>query len=283
MNTIDGINLANYGIFITRGGDDTFLQFPTRKEPPQNSWFEEDGLDVELSSPLFSPLSVSLGIHLLANSTTAFNSYLNSLETLLNASGTRSIFIGDLDKTYTARFTGITNYEHRGGVYRTGDKRATMDLNFILDNPTQVFTPNELTLSGGRTPTHIKLNGVDLGDFGIIVKNLYNTALPSGAPKMGIVNTYNHLSGAVADTGFAPKESSKQIALMATLVADTRAIFWQNYTALFNHLRQDEALTIELADGRLYECYYQTMPTITKVRPISKDPRVSFTLQLKTI
>lgn len=49
---IDDLNVrSRFGCWVTRGGYNGLLAFPSMKEPEHNDWPEEDGIEVDLSNP----------------------------------------------------------------------------------------------------------------------------------------------------------------------------------------------------------------------------------------
>ncbi len=280
---IDGTDLATLGMFILKGGDYDLFSFPERKRPPQNDWFEEDGLDVDLSEMLLKEKTVTIKYFLIAENTTLLQQRLNTFETLHFQPGYRQLYIEAFNRTFELRTAEFTEYKHKGGYVMNGKKTAEITVKYVMDNPTQYFQ------SAVETPTinrkhlsHISLNGYDLSHFGIIVQNAYDTLLKIASPKLGIINKSKYATGVASDTDFTPKKKSKRIIIDCIMVTETYADFETNYTALFNQLTKTGAIQIGMR-GATFDCYYSKMNNFEKKKPLTNGARVKFKIELIAI
>lgn len=282
---IDGTDLATLGIFIERGGSDDFISFPDRRTPDQNDWFEHDGLDVDLSDCFFDAKTVKVNYVITADNETTFKQRLNSFETLHFATGLRQIFVREFNRTFALRFIGFTDYTHKGGLFNPRKKIGKITAEYSMDNPLQFLaeTPTAPTLSRLNL-AQITLNGYDLSKFGIVVQDAYSTVLRPRSAKEGLVRKTQNVHGVSADTGTVTKKQARQIVIECTMLADTLAEFWTNYTALFNNVRKTTALQLGITRaGTVLNCYFAKMANFKKETPFGRKIKVSFNLILQEI
>lgn len=282
---IDGTDLATLGIFIERGGSDDFIAFPDRRKPGQNDWAEHDGLEVDLSAPIFEAKRVKVNYVLIADDETTFKNRLNSFENLHFAAGYRQIYVREFDKTFSLRFVGFSDYRHRGGLANPRRKIAKITVEYSMDYPLQLFA--SLFASPGPNlngPSQVTLNGFDFSHFGVVVREVYSTALRPRSAKGGLERKFAGTHGTIADVGFAPKRQARQIVIVCTMLAGTLTEFWTNYTALFNNLRVTGPVQLGITrTGALIDCYYSKMVNFKKDTPFSRKIKVSFNLVLQEI
>ena len=270
-------------MFILRGGSNDFLSFPERREPAQNNWAEHDGLDVDFSDLSFNPKKVSVQLYISAATEAVFNQQLNAFESLNNQIGYRQIFVKEFNRTFSLRFLGFGEYLHKGGLAKSGKKSGKLTVEYMMDNPVQMFNPTPSLPQGeGASATHIQLNGVDLSQYGIIVKEIYSTGLRPASPKSTLERSFNHISGTWADVGIIRKKESKQVTIDCVMSAGTLSEFYNNYNALFGVMNSTAPIELSTPDtDRL--CYYKAMSNFTKLTIFSKKVRVGFQLIFQTI
>lgn len=199
------------------------------------------------------------------------------------AAGNRQMYVREFNHTFSLQFIGVSDYQHQGGYYKTGQKSAHITVEYADNDPLAMFSPAITLPLGGGIATRVLFNGTDFADYGLIIQEVYSTALRIRKPKKGLVQTFAHLSGAVADLGFIPQKESREIEIKCTLLADTLDAFWTNYTALFNQMAKQEALTITLVGGEQINCYYQAMANVKKLRPFKSRVMMSFSLKFNEV
>ncbi|SFL10157.1 hypothetical protein SAMN05216357_112131 [Porphyromonadaceae bacterium KH3CP3RA] len=282
---IDTVDLAAYGIFIERGGSDEFLSFPDRRTPDQNDWAEHDGLDVDLSDLSFEAKKVQVKYVIITDDETAFKQHLSSFETLHFAAGYRSVFVKEFNRTFQLRFTGFSNYSHKGGLYLQAKKTGRIAVEYSMDDPLQFFTPAiDTPITTRATLAQVTLNDIDLSRFGIVVRDIYSTALRPQSAKPVLERKINHITGLTADTGVIPKRQARTIEIQCTMVAGAIAEFMTNWNALFNNLRVTVPVQLGITrTGSVLNCYYSKMTNFKKETPFSRKVKVSFNLILQEI
>ena len=280
---IDGTDIRTLGMFILRNGSNDFLSFPARRDPDVNDWAEHDGLEADLSDPAFEAKKVSVQLYISAPDETTFKQRLTALETMHFAAGYRTVLVKEFGKTFQLRFLGFSGYSQKGGLAKYGRNSGRLAVEYMMDDPVQMFNPTlSLPQGEGASATHIQLNGVDLSQYGIIVKEIYSTGLRPASPKSTLERSFNHISGTWADVGIIRKKESKQVTIDCVMSAGTLSEFYNNYNALFGVMNSTAPIELSTPDtDRL--CYYKAMSNFTKLTIFSKKVRVGFQLIFQTI
>lgn len=279
---INGVDIADLGMFILRGGDYDLIAFPERKEPKSNDWFEMDGLDADLSEIYFNAKKVTIKFYLNAYTTSDFLDNLNTFKSLITASGTKSIYIREFNKTFTLRYVSCPQFTFRGGLIKMNSKSAEIDVQFSDDEPLSIFDNSVLVpISTKLSETYVYLNGVELMNYGIYVKSIYNSVMQLPESKEGLIITNERRTGTTAYP--SSKLKSKKITIECVMVADTLNEFYTNYNALFNSLSILDSLSLKISDGNQLNCYYSNMSGFTKIKSFSSGVMVSFNLELVAV
>jgi|GEM_PF-1237670 len=279
---IDGIDIADLGIFILRDGDYDFLTFPERKSPEQNNWHEYDGVDADLSEIYFKEKRVMVRFYIKADTGDEFVYNLNKFHSLISMPGNRQIYSREFDKTFAVRYISCPAFLHRGGLYKHGAKRADINVEFSMDDPLQIFTGSDnLIPRGGRASrTYVMIGGRDLADFGIIVNQCYNSVLVLPSVKPLLTRSISNVNGLIAYSQARNTFETKQMVIDCTMTAGSREEFYYNYEALFNCLTVKEAVRLGTFAFDDADCYYSSMTGFSKLKPFSSGVKVRFSLNL---
>lgn len=279
---INGVDIATFGMFILRGGDYDILTMPERKQPKQNNWYEYNGLDVDLSEVFFGARTLRIGFYIAATNARDYEYNLNEFYKLI-APGYITMYSREFDRTFVYRYLSVTEYNHKGGLYKAGDKRGSFTVEFSMDDPLQLFT--DTTLLQPRSTylhtSHVLVNGIDLGAFGIIVNECYSSMLQQSAVKTPLTRSFARRSGLIAYTRQNTTFETRSISIQCTMRARDRSEFYHNYEALFNNISQPGEITIETALGSA-ACYYSKMEGFKK-GIFSHGVMVSFILRFNQI
>lgn len=278
---IDGVDIALFGAFIERDGSNSLLVFPSRTTPEFNDWAEYDGLDVDLSDLSFEAKKVSIKYVITADDGDEFEQRLNNFQLLHLQAGYREVYIREYGITVTLRFLNFTSFKQTGGIVKSGKKRAYITANYIMDNPLQIFTEAVAPFSNNIVKSHILLNKVDLGDWGIIVQSAYSTLLLPRSRKETLTINSHYRDGLWADVntdeiGKKPRE----IVIGCTMLADDVSELINNLSSLFNVMKSTSAVRIDAAKERML-CYYTKMTDFVKRAPFKRRVKVSFNLHLQ--
>lgn len=282
---IDGIDLATHGTFIERGGSDDFLSFPDRRSPDQNDWAEHDGLEVDLTDCYFDAKKVRVSYVIIGSNETEFQQRLNSVATIHQQPGLRSVFVREYNRTFQMRFVGFPDYKHKGGLFKPGMKTGKLTAEFMMDDPLQIFTEALLTpISARDYLSQIKVNHFDLSSFGIVVQEAYSSAIRPHSLKSVLERNIHNINGNIADIGATPKKVARQITIDCTMLANTLNEFYVNWNTLFNNMRVTVPIQLEVTQAsETAECYYSKMTNFKKEAPFNRQVKVSFSLILQEI
>lgn len=277
---INGVDIATWDMFILKDSDSDFLSFPDRKEPTSNNWQEYDGLDVDLTEVYFNAKKVVTRFFIKADTGAEFLYRLNAFHTLISAPGTLSLYSREFDRTFSLRFISCPEYRHTNGMYKDGAKRGEITVEFSMDNPLQLFTnPALLIPTGNRNTQFVSVNNYDLGRFGIIVNECYNTTLNLPAVKPPLVQSFERSTGLFVTPSSQTTFEATQVTIECTMLADTRDEFYHNYEALFNNLTKPDAVQLSTFSFDA-DCFYNSMQNFEKLKPFSDGVRVRFSLVL---
>lgn len=279
--SINGTNIQTLGAFLVKGSDFDLLTFPERRTPLQNNWFEHDGIDVDLTAIYFKAKSIRLKYGVVAANTTQLQSRLNALANLHLKAGGSKLSVPAFEHTYELRVLGFQEYAHQGGYFKDGRKIGFLEMEYSADNPTQFFTADSSPTGSEFSPTQIKLNGMDLCQFGVVVQEAYSSILKPSSPKSGLKIEAENQSGIIADMRFVPKKEARQIIMTCTFLSSRRN-FKKNWSALFNQLTRPGILKVEAA-GQEIDCYYVSMSDFAKLLPLSNRAYFTFNLNLQEL
>lgn len=283
---IDGFDIYTaYNAILLRGGDIDLLTYPERKEPEAVSWFEKSGLDVDLSEVYYKEKTVTMPFYISSSNSGEFLRCLDLFYRLISLPGYRTIFLRSLQRSFRLRYVSCSGYEQRGSFSAVGTKSGTVTVVFAMDDPLQVVNA-ETPIPVGTRPfqTHVRLNGMDLSSFGIVVNNVYNTSLSLPAQKPVLVRTSTTSSGILADLSANTTFEPYDITIKCTMLAASVEEFYTNYSALFATLSSATALSLKLTAAKKgCSCYYLKQENFTKAKAFSSSVNVSFDIVLKSI
>lgn len=275
--TIDGIDIATLGVLILRGGDHGFIQFPARKAPQLIEWPDLDGFEIGSDAPVYEARKLTVDYYLKGVGI-EFQNRLNAFVSLHEAAGLRTVYLREFGQSFQLRYTGVSAFSLNRGFTAAGEKAARISMDYVADSPID-FIDTEAVASAYRAiPTQVELDGVDLAAFGIVVQDVYSTAMQRQL-KERLLYSSKYSSGNVADTSWAAPRGKQEIAIRCTMICNNRAEFMQNWSALFNHLNKADLELNLAAPDKQYFCYYSSMDGFEKW-PFTGQARAEFTLKL---
>lgn len=266
---IDGIDLyARYGVVITDGGYNDLLAFPALKKPETNDWPEEDGVEVDLESPMLEAKEVVISF-------CACNPGIDVGEFIacISQPGYHTLRIVELDKEWRLRLTTQTANK----VYPNA---GAFSMKFADDFPdrTAVYAP--ASGSGTRLPvSEYELDGIPFSRYGIEVVGGWDDLLKSPAIKQNLSRSISTLDGRIYDADQVVY-SSKEVMFKCCLNAANMSKFWECYIAFFNDLIQpDERQLYWDYTSEEYPCHYKKSSDF-KVITLSGQVLIDFSLTL---
>lgn len=271
---IDGVDISTLGVIVLRGGDHGLISFPTRKDPVLIDWPESNGFEIGDDDPVYDAKKLTVDYYLKGDETT-FLSRLNAFANLHFVPSNISMFVREFNKTFSLRFTGITSLKISRGFSVDGNKNARISIDYVMDDPTQ-FLGAGLPSANRDSLTHVTIGAVDLSAYGIIVKEVYGTALRV-TPKALIEYNSRYDNGQSVIFPTSLKREKQDITISCAMICQDRESFMANWDALWAAVSVS-SLNIGLtATGRSYKAYYKGMGSFKK-RPWTNRAFAEFEL-----
>lgn len=264
---IDGENArSRFGVWITRGGYNGLLAFPALKEPEENDWPEEDGVEVDLSDPKLEAKEITISF--LADTNTA----ATDLVAYLGQSGVHTLRIPSLKREWQLRLS-----DHpQNMVYPLA---TAFSLKFVEDVPARPMAEGIPAPGVWLPESRYKLDGVPFSDYGVSIDVSRSALLKAPAAKLNMNRTVSTEDGQIYDAEhlvFQKKEATFKCHFKAATVE----AFWQCYDAFFGALIQPEERRLYVAEiGKDYPCYYKSSSAF-KLLSLSGVVIVEFNLTL---
>lgn len=265
------ITIPNPTLVIARGGADELYRLPSRVTPPTNDWRDQDGLDVDLSKPVWQPDTRSVTVHVSPQAQ-------SSLSTLLMESPGMEVRVYKDLPPLSMRYVDLDEYTHRGGLVTLPTRMATATLKLAMDKPDKLLegiAPIPRRSPYGRT--HVSLQGQDLQELGIVVHRCYSSALAPHGRKEVLTYSSSHSSTLKLPKEYKTYRKARPIEIECSIVGETITKRMQSYAALWAVLSSPGPLTLTTARGSL-KCYYKSMPDMRLLHN-----RLSLTLQFQEI
>lgn len=248
--------------YFARGGKGDLYKLPPRKTPPTNDWGDLDGLEVDLSHPVWGSLTMDLSFVVGADASRRFTGEPGSV---LDPAAWAALS-GDAPTEMIPvrhRLREVTAFHlHRRSSL------AELTCSYEVPDPMEVWALYEEPSFPAVTlaPQRVTLSGVDLGEMGIGVLSYYDSALRPRSPKEG-----RYLADSIHRQGRILRPD-KTPCLRAGVVGDERRV--QGSLAMLSALITKPGE--QLLNGRA--CYYSEMTDCRLTRS-----RFYFTLRLQMI
>lgn len=123
-----------YGLTVTEGVG-TLLDMPDRKPSYQHDWEDENGIEVDLSTPLFQARQITLNVVLSANGYADFWAKYKALFEVLSSPGLLELYCADLGSTFNLYYTSSTNFNRHTRLRNSNKVIMSFTLVFIEPNP----------------------------------------------------------------------------------------------------------------------------------------------------
>lgn len=259
--------LPNPKMLIDRGHE-ALLALPTRRTPLTIDWQDEEGLEVDLSTPRWEPATMTMTVHVAPGAERLFDDMmLSSFVPMFVPGGLQVIKL---------RYLSAANLKYRGGYYRKAPKWVSIDITLVNDDPLQLLKGIKPKARPSKFESLITINGNDLSTLGVVVSEAYNTACLTPAVKEVVCHESTHATGRkVYDVPLY--RQVRQIALPCSISYDTTDELLGVLAALWEVVSKPGALTLGVAK-RSVQCYYSSMTDLDYT-----TSRLKFTLNLQEI
>ena len=247
---INGIDaFLRYGVLLAQGGINDLLKYPTRKAYLYNDWFEQEGIDADLSEPLFEPKEVSLTFY--ASSDSNLDEFVTDL--------TRSVYHTFEDKllqrVFKLRLIKQTAVSLVNGFYYT-------TIAFADDFTAEEMTKNSsYPVSSALLPdTGYTIDGVNLKDFDVAVLQGTDESLRNIIEvKQNVLHSSKYSNALVYDKeqGYLTP-TAKDATLKCLMRAENLEDLWNNWQALFSLLTRQGYRTLGKDNLQSYMFVYKS-------------------------
>lgn len=275
---IDGIDIYEYyGVFVIQNGYNDMIAFPQLVEPESNDWFEEDGLEVDLSNPVLSPYSFKLKM---ASSGADF--VFNEFLTFLNSSVYHEFYFKDIERRFIFRISDSANNSQLDNLRLFDivlfDDFPVQRLNYLSKSLFPEFQNDELlsfglskvdsiwsgnfnpaTQSSTYPDTGYLIDDVDFKKFNLKVLGGTLASFNNQAPvKDNLQSKISDANFQFYDDGVVRKKQG-EIELNCLITADNLSDLWESYDSLLYTLMQPNERVIESTVlQRTYIGYYDS-------------------------
>lgn len=257
---IDGTDICSvYGAFVSEGGLASLVQWPSLKTPESNDWFEEEGLEVDLSSPVLSSRDVSMEF-ILAN-----DHGLSGFLDFLAAKTFHSVYSPDLGMTFRLRWVSCAK------VDTINDEIGKVSLTFADDFPLWGYTRSLAAVT--VADSGIALDGTDIASYGVIaLQGTGDSFRMVASAKTPLRRNVDSLCGSITDgvkdgdltteagsayDNPALKRGSRTLSIKCLMAKMTAAQFASNWRCLLYDLSQSGARMVA-GFGKTLNCYYSS-------------------------
>lgn len=261
--TIDGEDIfTKYGVVVSDGGLASLVRWPSLKEVESNDWFEEDGLEADLSAPRLASRDVEIPLSLVRG---------NDILGLLAMLGSRTfheVYSPDLGMTFRLRYVSC------GSVSTVNGDVGTASVTMADDFPLWNFTRN------GLASTSVPACGIiidlrDLSAYGVrVLQGTVDSFRQAAESKTPLTRDIAARDGLITDgvTGGgltvekgpsydnpAMRKRSRSVTVKCFMSRMTAAAFAKNWRALLYDLTRPEGRTVTVAAlERSFRCYYSS-------------------------
>lgn len=245
---IDGHDAFNeYGIFVEQGGYNQVIQFPAFKPLEVTEWLDDDGIEVDLSSPKLDTRTLQIQFCI------TNIQYAEDLFDELSIGAYHTFEFKELNRTYRLRMT-------QNGSFKSKIRLGKLTLTFADDFPV-IPTGNYYPLGKtGIRQVGYEVDGIDMSQFGAYVLEGTDESLRKAANvRENLKISTKDIHGVIYDDSTV-KFKSKDVTLKCLINCIGIDEFWRRYDALFAVLLDaDERRFYYSALGNEYQCYYKSM------------------------
>lgn len=271
---IDNIDaFSTYGLFVKDNGLAPLIGWPQFKKVYTNNWYEENGIEAELTSPVLDGRQVQLQLY--AGHDTE-PSDLSPILDMLKASVYHTYKIPTLGVSYLLR------YVSNGGV-GVNNRFDSLTLTLAEDSRTKPVIGGTVTLDfgSGNTATFAiavpeidsaflsgyTIDGYDMARFGMMVtKGSLDQMHKFDKVKEALKRSSDHMAGIQYDSTGTVYTHHDDVTVSLHIHTATVLDFWKRWYALFAVVMGNGEHTLQGA-GRRYKCYYKTM-SVERLYPL---------------
>lgn len=253
---IDGKDAyTEYGIYVVDGGWNELIAYPPLKPVATNDWQEEDGIEVDLSSPVLDSREVSLKV--------AFSGLYSRFDLFIELLSDRAYHTFEcayIRRNYRLRLVSLHNFEEAELLGMATLKLAD---DFPIHNYKYIAP-----MSNIATVNDYSFDGYPFTRYGVrILRGTRNEVMRTPDVKQNLLRNIETNAGVLYDDNSVTYRS-KDVKLQCLLRADTLNELWRNYDALLYDLTRPNERMLEV-DGNEFPFYYRSCQ-VTEFYPNGK-------------
>lgn len=263
-----------YGLVLKNNGLAPLIGWPQFKKVSTNNWYEEEGIEADLTSPVLDGRQVQLQFNAMHDTTPSDLSHIFSM---LKEQVYHTFKIPTIGVSYTLRYVSNSSVNVNScfdglTITLAEDSRTkpTIGGNVTLDfgnNHTTTFT---IAIPEDESVFHsgYSIDGYDMARFGMMItKGTLDQMHKFDKVKEGKKTSSNYVPGVQYDGSGTVYTQHDDVTLKMHIRTSSVVAFWQRWYALFATLMASGEHTLEGA-GRKYKCYYKSMK-VDKLYPLS--------------
>lgn len=264
---IDGVDIYTaYGAFVTEGGYGGLVQFPPLKAVECTDWYEEDGIEADLSNPVLDTKNVSVSFAFV-------DMRMDPFIKALSDAGYHTFEFREIGKTFRLRLVSAGNPT-------VCDSLRLVTLTFADDFPLDGYeyaSPE----SGGTADDGYTVDGRSLSEYGVrVLQGTRAQMEKTPAVKTALLRNIGSMPGAIYDGESPVRYKSRDLTLYCLMRASSLDVFWRNHDALLYDLSRPEERELSSLDvDKVFRCYYRSM-SVQEFSVAGGEVWMKFTLAL---
>lgn len=141
---LDGMDLwTTFGMLVESGSDD-FLKYPDRKDSITHDWQDSNGLDVDLSRPLFKDRDITLKMAIIVSSEEEFWTKRNAFLAQWAQPGTHRLTVGEFQQTFYVYYKSCASFSRFTRILDA--TKIACKFTLVVSEPAPTFDNNDVFL-----------------------------------------------------------------------------------------------------------------------------------------
>lgn len=241
---IDGEDACHYGIEVDNGGYSGLAALPPLKKLDSNDWHEDDGVEVDLSSPALDTLEIQVKL--------TAHIDVDSFMSVLADGAYHTFDFREVGRVCRLRLVSQVSLKTKRGLHKLTLQLAN---DFPLEGYTYAAPQSSLRLPASG----YAIDDVDLAEYGIsVLQGSLSEVLKSAPVKKNLLLSVGAKSGALYDD-VSVTFQQKDVTLKCLMQAATMSELWRNRDALLYDLSRADSRTLYTRElDEEYLCYYKS-------------------------
>lgn len=265
---IDGHDAyLTYGVYVVKDGWNELIAYPSLKKPEENEWFEEDGVEVDLSDPVLDVKEVQLKVAYGG----IYNRFIDFVD-MLSDGAYHEFECPSICRKFRLRLTQMPNLTE---IAYLGNVTLKLSNDFPLNGYKYRAPQSSIMVKDDFT-----IDGRPFTDYGArILKGSLSDIKKAPQVKTALLRNIKTKTGVIYDGDAPVFFKAKDVKLKILMRAETLEELWRNYDALLYDLVRpgERSLGVSLFEQE-FPCYYKSA-SVTKFYPVGKI-WLEFTLTL---